>query len=832
MSNSKISQALQALFEKHRIVFWYDAKDEFKADFEQLQLHGVEKIQLNNNEFGVKHRLLRLEPDHKFLLYAAYPQPDDLENWLLDIQLAQGEFRTDQVALWLAELELGLGFADVIKAHSEFFQASKRKDSLKRLLVADDTPHLVRLKMLSICSSADSGLDTILESLLAELADDRDDKIRLIQRCSLDGFLWQQLQRHYSYESTNPSIKDFSLELFKSCYALATAQTAKLSHHALVFLKRWKDSVKHRQYFEKLSENCAKDLGLKQLLETHDFRQLMDMDYVEEIDRKILRELVQGVTQRTLLHNEVSQWVRQRRSSYWYDRFAHVYNAIDAASAFIFSLNSTKLDISSLADGIQRYSQEWFKLDQYYRKFIYHLRESKQPSLLNALNTLIENLYSNNYLLTLNDRWQVFVDNASTWDSTSFPSQRQFFNRSVKPFLERNAKVCVIISDALRYEVGEELLSLVRQEDRYDANLEPMVSMLPSYTQLGMAALLPHQQLAIADNQTGETLVDGQSSKGSDNRKKILNKRLSASDVILAKNFMVLNRDDSRAIVRDNDVLYIYHNLIDKTGDSLGTEERTFDAAEQTLVEMISLIKKLTNANVNNILLTADHGFIYQDQTLAESDFLSSDPQASTVLYRNRRFLLGKDFQPHPSFKHFHSSQLGLVGDVEVMLPKSINRLRLQGSGSRFVHGAASLQEVIIPLLHINKKRQSDLSQVDIEVLRGSANKITTNHLSVMLYQLQPVTDKCRPRTLRIGLYSEAGVLISDSHDVIFDRHSDNAREREIPIRLILTSQDNKLNGQTVSLRLDEQIDGTSHYKPYTALNYLMQRSFASDFDF
>jgi hypothetical protein len=85
---------------------------------------------------------------------------------------------------------------------------------------------------------------------------------------------------------------------------------------------------------------------------------------------------------------------------------------------------------------------------------------------------------------------------------------------------------------------------------------------------------------------------------------------------------------------------------------------------------------------------------------------------------------------------------------------------------------------------------------------------------------------------LRIGLYSEAGALISDSHDVIFDRHSDNAREREIPIRLILTSQDNKLNGQTVSLRLDEQIDGTSHYKPYTALNYLMQRSFASDFDF
>lgn len=831
MSNSKIQQALQNLFEKHRIVFWYDAKQEFVGDFEQLTLANVEKIQLNNNEFGVKYRVLRQEPEHKFLLYAAYAQPEDLENWLLDIQLAQGEFRTDQVALWLAELELGLGFADVIKDHSEFFQASKRKDNLKRLLVADDTPHLVRLKMLAICSSADSGLDTILESLLAELADDRDDKMRLIQRCSLDGFLWQQLQRHYGYESTNPSIKDFSLELFKSCYALATAQTAKLSHHALVFLKRWKDSVKHRRYFEKLSDNCAHDLGLEQLLETQDFRQLMDIDYVELIDRKILRELVQGVTQRTLLHNEVSQWIRQRRSSYWYDRFAHVYNAIDAASAFIFSLNSTKLDILSIEEGIRRYSQEWFKLDQYYRKFIYHLRKSKQPSLLNALYTLIDNLYSNNYLLTLNDRWQILVDNASTWDSSPFPSQRQFFNRSVKPFLERNAKVCVIISDALRYEVGEELLSLVRQEDRYDANLEPMVSMLPSYTQLGMAALLPHQQLAIADNQTGETLVDGQSSKGSDNRKKILNKRLSASDLVLEKNFISLKQDDSRALVRDNDVLYIYHNKIDETG-VLATEEQVFDATEETITEMMSLIKKLTNANVNNILLTADHGFIYQYKALAESDFLSSDPQASTVLYRNRRFLLGKGFAPHPSFKHFHSSQLGLVGDVEVMLPKSINRLRLQGSSSRFVHGAASLQEVVIPLLHINKKRQSDLSQVDIEVLRGSANKITTNHLSVMLYQLQPVTDKCRPRTLRIGLYSEAGALISDSQEVIFDRQADNAREREIALRLMLTSQADNLNGQTVCLRLEEQIEGTSHYKSYTTLNYLMQRSFTRDFDF
>lgn len=45
--------------------------------------------------------------------------------------------------------------------------------------------------------------------------------------------------------------------------------------------------------------------------------------------------------------------------------------------------------------------------------------------------------------------------------------QAQFFARFVRPYLERKNKVCVLISDAFRYEVGEELQSLIRREDRF-----------------------------------------------------------------------------------------------------------------------------------------------------------------------------------------------------------------------------------------------------------------------------------------------------------------------------------------------------------------------------
>ena len=35
---NRIAQALTRLFDRHRIIFWYDAKQELRADFEGLQL--------------------------------------------------------------------------------------------------------------------------------------------------------------------------------------------------------------------------------------------------------------------------------------------------------------------------------------------------------------------------------------------------------------------------------------------------------------------------------------------------------------------------------------------------------------------------------------------------------------------------------------------------------------------------------------------------------------------------------------------------------------------------------------------------------------------------
>jgi uncharacterized protein (TIGR02687 family) len=614
---------------------------------------------------------------------------------------------------------------------------------------------------------------------------------------------------------------------------MGTDGQVKLTGDALVFLKRWKDSRQFENCFETLSAECADVLNIEQDLAKRDLPELIELDYFRLIDQKIISDLVRAVASRTLSSGDVALWVRQRRQGHWYREFRDLYEAIDFAAQFLQVLGEVNLEVDSLASGVERYCRAWYRLDQLYRKFTYHVRMSGQASLMETLTEQIENLYSNNYLLKMGDSFQTVVDSAIKWEASPVRRQREFFEHWVRPFLRKDNKVCVIISDAMRYEIGEELLSLIRQEDRYSAEIEPALSMLPSYTQLGMAALLPNKELAIADNETGTVFVDGQSSQGTANRTKILQMALNGcGQAIAAEDFMAMNRDDSRELLKANPVLYIYHNRIDHTGDKMHSEGQAFEAAEQTLDDLLKLVKKLTAANANNLLITADHGFIYQHREIAESDFLSVEPEGEVILYRDRRFILGKKLKPSPGLHTFKAEQLGLCGDVEVQIPKSINRLRLKGSGSRFVHGGASLQEVVIPVIKINKKRQSDVSAVEVDILRGASSVITSGQLAVTLYQAGPVTDKIQPRVLRAGIYSETGELISDSHDLVFDLTSENPRERELQLRFVLSRKADEANGQEVILRLEEKHAGTSHYKEYKTLRYMMRRSFTSDFDF
>jgi len=832
--SDRITASLRRLFEEHRIVFWYDADRDMQVEFDAVNLDGVTKLVISNNEFGLKYRILRQEQDGRFLLFKDGPEPPMAENWLLDVQLATTVFKADQAAIWLAELGLPLQFETVVRGHIEFFRSKGRVDALKRLMQASDTQAQMRLKMLAVCAGAEGGLDTVIEALLGELATGKDDALRMIERSGLTEIFWTQVGQAYGYKSDEPDFEDFAITLFQSAYARALGEDGALNAEALLVFRRWKNNRHWAEAFQELSARYQELLNIPADLQKRDFRSFVGIDYFEEIDRQIIRQVVQAMAAQTVGAPEVLNWVRERRQSHWYSTYEDIYQAIGYATEFQQALAEANLGMTSPAEGVRRYVTNWYRLDQLYRKFIYHTQKSGQGSLLADLYASVENRYTNSFVLAANDAWQDQIAGLDEWKIPGYASQADFYRDQAAEFRRKDQKVAVIISDALRYEVAEECLRRIRALDRFDAELKPMISALPSYTQLGMAALLPHSDLAMAEDGSGDILASGENTKGLVAREKLLaaGRTGDIAKTLKSEDVMNMRVEDGKALFRDNHIVYIYHNRIDAIGDKLQTEDLLPEAAEDAIEDLTKLVRKLTSANFTNILITADHGFLYQHRPLDESDFAIADPQGTEILYRNRRFVIGRGLAPTAGMKHFSAIELGLSGDLEVLIPNSINRMRVKGAGSRFVHGGASLQEIVIPVIRVGKQRETDVGQVEVQIFVTGKSLISSGQTAVTLYQVQPVSEKMRPREVLAGIYATDGTLISDEYTLLFDFRSDNAREREMPRKFLLSREADRFNNQDVVLKLRERIGKTSHYQDYTSHRFQLRRGMTTDFDF
>lgn len=832
--NERISASLARLFEEHRIIFWYDAAREWRPAFEAAELPGVTKCEIANNEFGLKHRMLRLEREGRFLLYKEGPEPPMAENWLLDLQLATTVFKADQAAIWLTELGLPLQFEEVVREHMDFYRARTRVEALKRLMRPEDSQARLRLRMLAVCVGADGGLDTVVEALLAELAEGRDDGFRLMERSGLLDFFWKQMAGAYGYQSDAPGVEDFALTLFQAAYRLSLGEAARLNEAALQMFRRWKNDRTGARSFEILAGKYQDPLGIGADLARREVRHLLDIDCFEEIDRHIIRQIVQALSAQTVPAAEALKWLRSRRQSHWYEGYQDIYLAIQFAVEFQQALAEANLTMASVAEGVSRYVKSWHKLDQLYRKFIHSMQKSAQPTLLSALFEAVENRYTTNYLLALNDAWQDQVNRLTDWTIPGFIRQMDFYTEQVGEFRRKDQKVVVIISDALRYEVADECLARIRGLDRFDAELTPMIGALPSYTQLGMAALLPNKSLQIAADGSALVLDGEESTQGLLAREKQLDTGRAGDRVraLKADEVQSMRVDDAKALFRDHDVVYIYQNRIDAVGDKRDTEEYLPEAVEDAITDLVTLVRKLASANFSNILVTADHGFLYQHRPIEEADFSIADPQGEDIQVRSRRFVIGRGLAQTPGMKKFSAGQLGLAGDLDVLIPNSIKRLRVKGAGSRFVHGGASLQEIVVPVLRVGKRREADLRQVEVEIIVPGKNIITSGQIAVTFYQKAPVSAKVQARELIAGIYAANGVLISDEHRLTFDFRSDNAREREMPRKFLLSRTADGFNNQDVFLKLRERVGKTTHFNDYASLSLQLRRGVTTDFDF
>lgn len=827
----RIHDSLRQVLGRHRLVFWYDGAGDWSKEFEAFAADDVEKLRVENNEFGVKVRILR-NPDRnrRFLVYSSSSRPADADNWLLDLLLQGHEYKADRASLALQDTGLSYDFHHVVEQHLAFFNAPKRIEALRGILDKEDDADAVRLKMMAVLAGTAPDVDTLLLHFLQEAA-----KVSLFEPVTetlgpaeLVGDFWKGVATLFNYKANEPTLVDFAASLFRGANPLETS--ASLNPHGRVFLQRWKDSQSHGDSFRYWSARLEADLHVEARLESlTDIALILDADEFAVFEKKVIHSLCRsfeaGAGKEAIL-----PIVQLRRRSFWYSTHEHGYRALEQAAELRELLAGAELNVGAFDEGLARYTQSWWRIDMAYRRFWFHQRRYAQTNLMEKITTWVEKTYVNNFLLPLSDRWSDRIREMTRWSSEVLPPQTAFFERYAQPFLDRGQKVFVVISDALRYEAACEFAASVRNEDRWTCEVEAMLGVLPSYTQLGMAALLPGKTLEM-DGATSNVTLDGHSTIGTQNRSDIVKTAIKGRGVALqAEQFLEMNtKTEGRALMRDHDVVYIYHNAIDAVGDSVSTEVQTVDAVERAFGELMRILKKIANINATNMLLTSDHGFLFQQEDVAEGD-MAALPPAGEWTYRNRRFAIGKKVQNATGVKLFHAADLGLSGEWTAAFPLALGRFPLKGSGKRYVHGGITPQEIVVPVLRIHKARTSDTSRVEVDVLR-LPSKITTGQASFALYQEQPVDDKIQARQLRIGLFSRDGAPLSELRTVSFDSADSEVRRRETTMVLALSRNADAFNNQEIELRMEEMVPGTSQMVVYRSYTMRLQKPFGSDFD-
>jgi len=828
---NKIEDALSKLFNKHRIIFWYDENEQLKEEFDELALDGVEKVLVKNNQFYIKYLISREKPSTQFLLYLPYYKPNNAENWLLDMELAYYVFQTRQEAMFAQELELDYDFTNLIAEHIEFFKNKERRADLKELLGKDDDYQAIRYKMLAVLFNTDNvSLASFLQVHASAFNDGNERYDRELERYNLINFYWKEIARKYGYTNEIPTIYDFLLEVFNNNFSIG--KKTGIAKESKILISMWKDSISYQQAYRKLSQKIAGDLKIESALNNIRVDDIIQDDLFELIDKRIISELAQLICEESISSDRLNQLIKQRENKYWYQDYEDFYACLENGMQMITTVRKTdKVKVESFAEGVQSYVQNLYKIDYFYRKYIAHYRKTKQNKVLHLLTEKVEKVYCNDWLLNHGNKWQKVIDTTEKWYNQHKIAQQRFFSDHIKPFVTKGQRLFIIISDALRYECGWEYLQKIQTEKRFEGELEHMVSSLPSYTQLGMAALLPNANMTFQPD-SENIFINGSSTQGVQGRTKILEQMAGVrATAINAEDFMKMNSStDGREFVKRYDLIYIYHNRIDKVGDDKTSEEKVFEAVEDELEFLMDVVKKIANMNGNNMFITADHGFLYQNNELSESDFSIGEVKGE-IWKESRRYVIGKNLKGDASTKHFTAEQLNLSGDAEVLIPKSINRIRIKGAGSRYVHGGASLQEIVIPLLKVTKTRQDTTKQVDVDIIK-STDKITTNILAVSFLQTDLVSEKVLSRQIRSAIYAEDAEMLSDQFIYNFDIAEGTERMREVKHRFHLSSKaSGKYKNQRVKLLLEEPVEGTSKWKTYKEYSYTLNISFTNDFD-
>ena len=871
MDVAQITAALDQVFndEQVRIVFWNDPDGEFAGSLADIALEGVEVLKLD--EVGALEAKVRIEqedPAGRYLLYSPAEEPDYEDDWLLDMRLYGRSFRADRASIILRQLGLAhQHLRQHLAKRRKFFDNKERLHKLTSLVSPEDSELDLDRKMLAVVAKADQPeLFNIVRTLFHSMTEGDAPDLEAsppawaqIERFELDEPFWMMVKSAFGYGEDSPTLQNLLIRLLVSDYAhhLAKELPGALQHlqlprsgtaNAVVCLAQWRDSSSKSSSYDVLAAEVGARLHMPDHLRGSEVEELLDVTTFLDVEKRIVQGLLDRVTSTTDAFDPkaVGSIVDRRQAGHWVSsgsvpeaqRNARraVYKALAVAAQLLHLRNTHEagFDSPDMAEMYKDYESRLFRFDQLYRHFCENadVAAGQGWDMLKPLREEIEACYCNGYLNPIALAWGKFVGEElpGRWAIDDVQNQYRFFAQHVGPWLNEadNRRAFVIISDAMRYEAAEELTGYLNGTYRVEAKLSSQLGVLPSYTALGMASLLPHSKLEYSEK--GDVLADGKPTASLEQRDEILSTR--GGMAAKAAQLLAMKKEEGREFIAGKRLVYIYHDEIDARGDKAATEGDTFEAVRKTIRELAELVRYVVNnLNGNYVVITADHGFLFTETAPGAPDRSRLEDKPAGTVIAKKRYLLGYDLPPHEqAWRGDTAVTAEAGGGMRFWVPKGNNRFHFTG-GARFVHGGAMLQEIVVPVIKVKhlkdrgRREKTQSKHVAVQVL-GTTHKITAPKYRFNVLQMEPVSERVKAVTLKIAVY-EGDEPVTTIEAVTFDSTSSNLDERQKSV--ILTLRDRPYDKRTpYRLVLRDAESGIEQ----ASLDIIIDRAITDDFDF
>ena len=793
---NQITEKLNTEFtgETRKLIFWYDVNAEFAEDIDSLQLSNASVLHLEkDNQFYIKHFLECEDRENNYLVYAPFARPPVRENHLEDTIRYSKEFFADRASLVALDLGIDERYKPVIQKYIKFFASKERMKKFYDLEIEVYDENIIKSALMSVlCKSKIPSTEEVLRCILTD--DDIDDSRYLaeFEKYDLLEAFWQQIYDVFGYQSDSPTLEKLMMTMFIT-YTMREIHkeipdswqpfVSHKSGNIIAFLDNMMNSYLYGECFDEISHRIFRAVNGDKILADMEPEDIAGCYIFAGADSLITDWIIDRLKHEDVAASlgdmSIPQLCRQRSKGHFGSMIKEEYVCLENAWNLISA--GEYQPVTGAGEILKNYIRDGYKLDRSYRLFCESFDRIEDNTRYEELCRLIENIYAGKYMGSQAVNWSKELAEQNL--KLDITRQNRFFDRYVNNIQER---VVVIISDAMRYEVGHELFERLQEDEKCTVSIEPMQSMLPSYTVMGMAALLPHKTLSMTENY--RILVDDKPVNTLKQREDILRSYISDSRCIQYDEIRSMKREALRKIFTGQDTVYIYHNQIDARGDKIVTENEVFTACREAVDEIHKLIRDLSaKANTIRFIVTADHGFLYKRDKLSESDKIGSSVDKDSLT--GRRYVVSAGGIESEGVINIPFSMMLKDDDRILSLPMGNDVFKVPGSGFNYVHGGGSLQEMIVPVIDVKTEKGKTETYGAQIALISSLKKLTNLIISLDFVQTEPVGDTVKEAAYKLYFISEDGESISNEVIYVADHREKETAKRVLKAKFRLKNR-------------------------------------------